>query len=209
MVIPADFYTRLITALFLAGGFLVCYFFAPLLLSLAFIGALLVILLYEWPRIGIWWLTPLYPVLPFALLIALNHSPERRLILFICITCALFDTAGYLFGSLFGKHKLAPRLSPKKTWEGLVAGIASVLLMCPWFISTLHLTPQNTLFFYCFMIFFCILALSGDLLVSYFKRTAGLKDTSNLLPGHGGILDRLDSILLTTIFVYATKGYLV
>jgi len=210
MVIPKDFYPRLITALFLTTGFLVSYFYMPILLSIAFGALLLVILIYEWPKIGPWWLTPLYPVLPCILLILLNQSLDRRLILFIFIMCALFDTAGYIFGSLFGKHKLASSLSPKKSWEGLLAGITAVFIIAPLLMNMLNLPATSLGFwYYIFMVFFCFLALAGDLLVSYFKRRAGVKDTSNLLPGHGGLLDRLDSILLTTILVYTCKSYLV
>lgn len=207
---PHDFFPRLITAFFLTIGFLICYFYAPLLLSIAFGIALLIILLHEWPRIGFWWITPLYPLFPFILLIILNQSSDRRLILFIFVLCALFDTAGYLFGSLFGKHKLVPWLSPKKSWEGFIAGIVSVFIATPLIMHILNLSAQSMGFnYYTFILIFCYLALAGDLLVSYFKRKRGVKDASNLLPGHGGLLDRFDSILLTTLLVYTCKRYLI
>lgn len=201
MVIPHDLYMRFITACVLTAIFLIAYYSAPLLLSGIFLSALLIILLYEWPRIGIWWLTPVYPVAPFMMLILLNQSTQRALILFIFITCALFDTAGYIVGSFLGTHKLAPHLSPKKTWEGLLGGICTVFTIAPLLCSYLNMTSRRGIFFWLFIALFCLLAFAGDLLISYFKRKAGVKDTSSLLPGHGGLLDRFDSILLTTMLV--------
>jgi phosphatidate cytidylyltransferase len=105
----------------------------------------------------------------------------------------IIDAVAYLVGRAFGKHKWWPRLSPKKTWEGLiggsVAGIIAAPLLGMWW---LDLTPWWGILLGLVAI---VAAPLGDLSVSLFKRMAQAKDTGNLIPGHGGALDRLDSLL--------------
>ncbi len=119
-----------------------------------------------------------------------TYSVPSSILLFACIW--INDTGAYLFGTAFGKHKMAPNISPKKSWEGFVGGIFLVT-----FITTL-LWKFNFLevqyIFYA--VITSLVATLGDLLESVFKRRAGVKDSGKLLPGHGGILDRLDSVLL-------------
>ena len=207
MVIFPDFVPRLITGMILATMFVSLYVYAPLGLSLMFAGALVTILVYEWPRIGIWWITPWYPIAPCLLLIALNQSPERPLLLFIFILSALFDSAGYFIGSTLGRHKIAPVLSPRKTWEGFIAGMIIAFASAPFL---MHFLGMKNLGWWLlpFISLYCCLAFSGDLIVSYFKRKVHVKDSSNLLPGHGGLLDRLASILPTVVYVYILKSTL-
>ena len=110
------------------------------------------------------------------------------------LNTAIFDTFAYIVGSNFGRTKIAKEISPNKTYEGLVAGIISSViygyLVCIFLNLDLLIIP-------CFVIG-CLFAFLGDLLISYFKRRSGIKDTGSLLPGHGGLLDRLDSHLLAT-----------
>lgn len=119
-----------------------------------------------------------------------TYSVPSSILLFACIW--INDTGAYLFGTAFGKHKMAPNISPKKSWEGFVGGVFLVT-----FITTL-LWKFNFLevqyIFYA--VITSLVATLGDLLESVFKRRAGVKDSGKLLPGHGGILDRLDSVLL-------------
>ena len=114
--------------------------------------------------------------------------------LLVILNTAIFDTFAYIVGSNFGRTKIAKEISPNKTYEGLVAGtISSVIygyLVCIFLNIDLLIIP-------CFVIG-CLFAFLGDLLISYFKRRSGIKDTGSLLPGHGGLLDRLDSHLLAT-----------
>lgn len=114
--------------------------------------------------------------------------------LLVILNTAIFDTFAYIVGSNIGRTKIAKEISPNKTYEGLIAGIISSViygyLVCIFLNLDLLIIP-------CFVIG-CLFAFLGDLLISYFKRRSGIKDTGSLLPGHGGVLDRLDSHLLAT-----------
>lgn len=109
------------------------------------------------------------------------------------------DVAAYLVGSAIGRHKLAPRISPGKTWEGTAAGFVAAALtvvalsvffrLPPGFVVLLALTVGPV-------------GLAGDLLESAMKRSASVKDSGTIFPGHGGVLDRLDSLVAVSIFVF-------
>ena len=108
---------------------------------------------------------------------------------------ALFDTFAYIIGSNFGKTYIVKKISPNKTLEGLVGGLFSSIILGS--LIGLSLVPKN----YWIIVIFILGGLSaffGDLLISFFKRQTGVKDTGTILPGHGGILDRIDSHLLAT-----------
>jgi phosphatidate cytidylyltransferase len=105
----------------------------------------------------------------------------------------LFDGFSQLAGLLFGKHKLAPRISPAKTIEGFAGGFIAVFLAV--FFSDSYRSPIEWLYLFDITALISITALIGDLLASKWKRMAGVKDFSKLLPAHGGILDRFDSFI--------------
>jgi phosphatidate cytidylyltransferase len=135
----------------------------------------------------------------FILLLANNpDGGERILALVILIACN--DTFAYFAGVIFGKHKMAPSISPKKSWEGLIGGLIASLIGgalifqytfdVAWYVgSAIGLMTVVT-------------ATCGDLIESAIKRDLAIKDMSNLLPGHGGIMDRLDSALFTAPAVW-------
>lgn len=110
------------------------------------------------------------------------------------------DTSAYFSGMLWGKRKLSPSLSPKKTVEGAIGGIIGSMLLCLLFAR--FFAPE--LMLHCSIIGLTgsVAAQFGDLVASAFKRKMGIKDYGSLIPGHGGILDRFDSILFTTPVVY-------
>ena len=111
------------------------------------------------------------------------------------------DTMAYLTGVTLGRHKIWPRLSPKKSWEGTIGGWLAATLagaLTAWF-SPLMISP---LFGAAVGLGAGILALYGDLGISMIKRQVGVKDSGTLLPGHGGLLDRIDSILFVLPFIY-------
>ncbi len=111
-----------------------------------------------------------------------------------------FDTFSYIFGKLLGSIKILKNISPKKTLEGLIGGIISSFIISFFYI---FLTPIN---FNIFQIFFILIVIFssflGDIIESYFKRINYLKNSSELLPGHGGFFDRFDSFILSIIFYY-------
>ena len=132
------------------------------------------------PPVGLYWLQALDPWLLLALLAIVW----------------LGDTAAWAIGKAIGRHKLAPRVSPKKTWEGTTAGLAAaVAAMAVW--SLLRL-GELRLELLAVAAVTSVAAQLGDLVESVIKRGAGVKDSSNLLPGHGGFYDRLDALLLAT-----------
>jgi phosphatidate cytidylyltransferase len=111
----------------------------------------------------------------------------------------LADTMAYFVGRAIGRHKLWPRHSPKKTWEGLFGGIAGGL------IGAAIVVPFSSLGWGTALIagaIVPIVALFGDLSISMMKRHVGVKDSSNLFPGHGGFLDRSDSLLFVSVVIY-------
>jgi phosphatidate cytidylyltransferase len=105
----------------------------------------------------------------------------------------LSDTGGYAAGVFFGKHPMAPTISPKKSWEGFAGSVTAAALGSAGLLYFLLDVP-----FYWGLLFgavISVVAVLGDLAESMLKRDIGIKDMSNLLPGHGGVMDRLDSIL--------------
>ena len=150
--------------------------------------------------------------LPFALMTGvLMHSKWLMLALFILIW--VNDSGAYIVGSLMakrkgGNHKMFPRVSPAKSWEGLIGGfifdlIAGYVFFCIGWTADMGLT--NSLFFALAVGVFGTL---GDLMESLFKRTLGVKDSGKFMPGHGGVLDRFDSLLLAVPVVYFFFVYL-
>jgi phosphatidate cytidylyltransferase len=109
------------------------------------------------------------------------------------------DTAAYLVGRAWGRRKLWPRHSPKKTWEGLIAGIGGGLVGAAIVVSFSNLGWGVALLAGAIV---PIAGLFGDLSISMMKRHVGVKDSSNLFPGHGGFLDRIDSLLFVSVVVY-------
>lgn len=112
------------------------------------------------------------------------------------------DTGAYLVGSLIGKTPLAPKISPKKTWEGTVGGWVFSMLIS---IALFYIFKGDLLELWQFMILALICGVFGtlgDLVESTFKRSYGIKDSGNLLPGHGGMLDRFDAFFLVVPYVY-------
>ncbi|HYO76566.1 MAG TPA: phosphatidate cytidylyltransferase [Thermoanaerobaculia bacterium] len=131
-----------------------------------------------------------------------NDFPEgSKLVFFLLLVVWMGDSGAYYVGKTFGKHKLSPRISPKKTIEGLLGGVAASVIAA----VVIHFT-----FFERFPLHHAIIAgiilsitgVIGDLAESMWKRSADVKDSGTLLPGHGGFLDRFDSILFTAPILY-------
>jgi phosphatidate cytidylyltransferase len=122
-----------------------------------------------------------------------------RLLLFALVIIWASDTVAYFVGRAIGKHPFAPDLSPKKTWEGAIAGLLGSLLVAVIFAKWLPATlPQLLLM----AGIGNVAGQIGDLLESAYKRSAGVKDSGGLLPGHGGMLDRIDALILAIPVVW-------
>ncbi|MBR2989833.1 MAG: phosphatidate cytidylyltransferase, partial [Solobacterium sp.] len=117
-----------------------------------------------------------------------------KYVLFVGLACYLCDAGAWLFGSLFGRHKMIPRISPNKTWEGAAGGYLCGILGSALFAYFAHIDLPFRLIVLCCAVLPPV-SMVGDLAFSIFKRYYGIKDYSNLLPGHGGVLDRIDSLL--------------
>jgi len=117
------------------------------------------------------------------------------LLLFLIFLTEINDISQYIWGKTFGKHKIIPKVSPNKTWEGFLGGlittIAFSMLLAPW------LTPLNLLFSLLAGALIAIAGFFGDVSISALKRDLGIKDSGSIVPGHGGILDRVDSLTYT------------
>lgn len=151
-----------------------------------------------------------YAIAFFSLIILIYDMPGGNFYVFTIFTISwLCDTAAYFTGRFFGKHKLIPEVSPKKTVEGAVGGLFGGALGTMIFGIILSMTGQAVMAPIHFLIMGLIgsvFAQIGDLIASSIKRDCGVKDYPKLIPGHGGILDRFDSVLLAavSVFLYLT-----
>ena len=109
------------------------------------------------------------------------------------------DSFAYFSGRLFGKHKMAPKISPKKTWEGFAGGVVLTLIL-GFFIENYFPELRGNWMVVGFLV--ATFAPLGDLVESQLKRSFGVKDSGNIIPGHGGVLDRLDSFIICVPVIY-------
>lgn len=220
MHLPMKHIKKIGTGIFLALFAHAVYFFAPtsvVSVILAIIPAF--IFIFEWPTLlnaiairypklfnpkkgGDWeWLfTLVYLVLPFVLLIFINNAEPRWLLLLFFYTVFMCDIGGYVFGTLFGKHTLS-KYSPNKSWEGVLGAIIFSSITA-FSILRFHTARVSLVSFFFFITLMAISAVLGDLFESYLKRLANIKDSGSWLPGHGGLLDRFDSCLFSSIVFY-------
>ena len=155
-----------------------------------------------------------YIVFPIALMQGILTLGRDVMLLEMFVLIWLNDTGAYIVGSLFGRHRLYPRLSPKKSWEGFIGGVifcvAASIAMHYMFPHPIHFADRSLWIMIGFGIIVPVFATWGDLVESMIKRTVGVKDSGKLLPGHGGMLDRVDSLLLVApaTFIYLIFTYL-
>ena len=144
----------------------------------------------------------LYVGWPLAHVELLRSLPNGQGWLIFAITCTwAADTGAYFAGSLFGSRKLAPRISPGKTVEGSVGAVA-LSLLAGVLVGWLAGVPLSVLGLAVTALFLSVVAQAGDLAESYVKRVAGAKDSGHLIPGHGGLLDRIDGLLWVVVATY-------
>ena len=139
----------------------------------------------------------------------LREQFSLGIFILILIICVFTDLGGYIFGKIFKGPKLI-RISPKKTYSGAIGGFILSLIAS---IIYVKYTAFGTIFnlnniYFLFILFISLISQIGDLIISYFKRLAKVKDTGNLLPGHGGLLDRVDGIIFAIPVSYLLFNYL-
>ncbi len=153
------------------------------------------------PALGISAAALVFVALPFSYIVRLHGvRPQGRvLLLFLLVFIWMGDTLAYFVGRSVGRLPLAPQISPRKTWEGAVANLLGALLVAAVFVRFVAVEPRHLLLMAALG---TIAGQAGDLLESAYKRSAGVKDSSSLLPGHGGILDRIDALILAAPVVW-------
>lgn len=147
-----------------------------------------------------------YVAIPFALVLDLRAGPDGRwLLLYVLLLVWVGDTAAYFGGRALGRHKLAPTLSPGKTWEGTLISLIVTVGLGFWLFRELF-DPMGHRFVHGLLLplFVNVASQVGDLAESALKRGVGVKDSSHILPGHGGVLDRVDALLFAvpTLWYY-------
>jgi phosphatidate cytidylyltransferase len=204
---------RILTSLVTGFFFFGIYFLSPLFFAGLLVLILGYILIFEWPPLLEYkgWFThrvspaaisftliyPIFPVLCLLYLLYFYRDVHWFLSLYPFIVAWLFDSAAYIVGSLIGFHKLCPHISPGKSWEGTFAGWGALYLFHRTLFAHGRIFEALTL-----STFVAMLALLGDLFESYLKRRVGLKDTGKILPGHGGFLDRFDSVFFVGVGIF-------
>lgn len=194
-----------LTLAFLLDGYVQPGGIAPAALAILLIASLTYMVL--WQRldasIGDWavtWVPPLYVGVLLAFPLALRQMPDgdRWVYLVLSVTW-ITDIGAFFAGRFFGRHRFFPRISPRKTLEGavggLIAGVVSGVLLAAYF-------GADVLLFGAFSLVASVAAVAGDLAESLIKRLLHTKDSGQLIPGHGGVMDRLDSLLFVGVVVY-------
>ena len=132
-------------------------------------------------------------------LMMITRNYDVSYIIYLLLITTMTDTFDYATGLLIGKNKLCPNISPKKTIEGFVGGLVMGTFVAGAFYNTVVNPMMPLVFVILFTAAFCAIAQLGDLVFSVIKRYYGIKDFSNIIPGHGGILDRFDSLIFVTL----------
>lgn len=182
--------------------FATLYSVASCSILFSIIGLICIYEMYQL-RIGKTKLIPLvYIITPFILIQILiwkylsiniydNIVWMPEVILYLFALTWTFDTFAYIFGVKFGKHKILPSISPKKSWEGFIGGLIFTTILA------IFIFGENINEILMYSVLIPISATLGDFIESYYKRKAMAKDSGNLIPGHGGMLDRMDSLLIS------------
>ena len=174
------------------------------MLVIAALGLLLVDVLFvgkSLPDASVALVAPVYLGVPLGTLVAVHALGGRESVLLLILTVVISDSAQYYSGRAFGRHPLAPTISPKKTIEGAIGGVVfgtlAMVVGGAWvfpFARTPMLLAMG--------VSIVLLGIAGDLFESRLKRIAGMKDSSTLIPGHGGVLDRIDALLFASPAFY-------
>ena len=167
-----------------------------------------IVSLYEWHKLSFkkkyYFIGIIYLIICFYYTYFLRLNNDFLIFLFVTFICIFTDIGGYVFGKLFKGPKLT-KISPKKTFSGLFGGfftpfifflLLNIIELPLLNQSDLLNNVRNSSFYYIIILFISAVSQLGDILISYFKRLAKVKDTGKIIPGHGGLLDRIDGMLL-------------
>lgn len=201
------------------------YLHSVTMFSFLLFAMLLVILFFEWPSLmpvkPLWFalITLIYPIAPFLSLIYLNylyHFESMWLPAYPFLIAWTADTFGYIVGKSIGHHKMCPSISPGKSWEGFFGSFFGVVLINFFLLPKMDIAPFSS---YDYIWYFLgtgkslvalgilsliqtTIAFLGGLFISKLKRNSNVKDAGYILPGHGGFLDRFDSVLTSVVFIW-------
>jgi len=149
----------------------------------------------------------LYIIIPFTLihqLIIFKSEFEPNLVLGLFILTWIFDSFAYILGIKFGYHKIYPSISPKKSWEGFLSGFIFTLITSYLIYTNIsyEILEKYRSLWWGITILLPVTATLGDFIASYYKREANVKDSGKIIPGHGGVLDRMDAFTITIPICY-------
>ncbi|MFA6534887.1 MAG: phosphatidate cytidylyltransferase [Candidatus Babeliales bacterium] len=221
-IFSAEFFKRLLTSLAIIFCFGGAYLHSVAMFSLLMFIILVLVLFFEWPKLVdfdspySWIATVFYPIFPVLSLIFLNyrfHQVDLAIPMYPFLVAWTADTFGYFVGKIWGVHKIYPKISPGKSWEGFFGSFVAVVVLNFFLLPNIKIEPIYSYFckvtiltvivILLISLIFTIVAFLGGMLISILKRHNGLKDVGNVLPGHGGFLDRFDSVFFTGLLTWA------
>ena len=201
-----EFFKRLLSSIILIP--LALFFIIKgSLFFIFFISLCFLITSYEWHMMS---KKKSYSILGFIFLIfsfysiyklRINVDNDYWFLLFITIICVLTDIGGYVFGKIFKGPKLT-KFSPNKTYAGMIGGYLLSIIFIAIFTNDISVKVDLTINWFIFVIFVSSISQIGDIIISYFKRLSKIKDTGKIIPGHGGLLDRVDGMIFAFPFSY-------
>ena len=194
IILPLAFYFLLAGSFFSIFFIIICFFVSC----------------YEWNKMNKNYFNKIlgFIFLLFVFYAFYHLSFDLFLLIFVILICISTDIGGYIFGKFFKGPKIT-KISPNKTYAGMI-GSYLLSLICLSMITNFKYYPGNYFQFLLITVLLSTVSQVGDIIVSYFKRKAGIKNTSNLIPGHGGLLDRIDGMIFAvpTLYIIEITGLL-
>ena len=186
ILIPIVYYCLVAGSFFLIFFIIICF----------------IVACYEWSQMSKNYFNKIFGfiLLLFSFYAFYYLSIELILLIFVISICIATDVGGYIFGKIFKGPKLT-KISPNKTYAGMIGGYLLSLIFLLIFTSYIYY-PGNYFQFVLITVLLSTISQAGDIIVSYFKRQAGIKDTGSLIPGHGGLLDRIDGMIFAVPTLY-------
>ena len=202
----SEFLKRLVSSLILLPASIYIIIYDNLIFKL-FLVICLIISLYEWHLmkknkfLNISFL--FFLLLTFILAYKLRYDFDENYTYFLItiLVCVFTDIGGYIFGKIFKGPKLT-KISPNKTYSGMIGSFLMSFLLCLILIYTKSVNEKYLINLIIFVFFVSTISQFGDILISYFKRLSNIKDTGRIIPGHGGVLDRIDGMIFAFPFSY-------